>query len=97
MTKHILAAIGVRESDATLALAIERARESHAQLTAVHVVDRMPWWATSSLDSDCGAMVARVEEQAQQIAEHSLQIMRDADIEDACMTIDLPRARSMRI
>jgi nucleotide-binding universal stress UspA family protein len=64
-------------------------------LTAVHVVDRMPWWATSSLDSDCGAMVARVEEQAQAITERSLQIMRDAGIEGACMTVDLPRNASI--
>jgi nucleotide-binding universal stress UspA family protein len=91
MTKHILAAIGVEENDATLALAIERARESHARLTAVHVVDRMPWWATSSLDSDCGEMVAQVEQNAQKIADHSLKIMLDAGIEGACMTIDLPR------
>jgi nucleotide-binding universal stress UspA family protein len=95
MIQHILVAVGADDNEGTLQLAIERARESHARLTAVHVVDRLPWWATSSLESDCGKALACVEERARLIAEHTLHIMQDANVEGAYMTVDLPRNMSI--
>ncbi len=41
MIRHILVAIGSAHSEA--ALTIEKARDSGARLTAMHIVDRMPW------------------------------------------------------
>ncbi len=40
-------------SDAALALGIECARQFGARLTVLHVVDRMPLWATTSIDGEC--------------------------------------------
>src|SRR6478752_1268628 len=45
MYKHILVAVGTSLSQSALSTAIARARECDARLTALHVVDRTPWWA----------------------------------------------------
>jgi nucleotide-binding universal stress UspA family protein len=90
MVKHILVAIGAGYSDVALNTAIERARETNAKLTALHVVDRVPWWATASIESDCGRTFALIEAHAGKVAEHAIAAIREAGIEGTCVTIDLP-------
>jgi nucleotide-binding universal stress UspA family protein len=90
MTRHILVAVGMSHSDAALMLAIERARELDARLTALHVVDRVPAWITSSIGHDCGQALAFIDERANSIAMQSVETMHAAGIEGRCMMIDLP-------
>jgi nucleotide-binding universal stress UspA family protein len=90
MLKHILVAVGAGYSDAALDSAIERARECNAKLTALHVVDRLPWWATASIESDCGRTFALIDTHARKVAERAMHAMREAGIDGTCVTIDLP-------
>jgi nucleotide-binding universal stress UspA family protein len=90
MIKHVLVAVGANGSDAALALAIERARDNRARLSAIHVVDRMPWWASASIEHDCDRVFAHIEAQARKHVEHAAKSMREAGIEGTCITVDLP-------
>lgn len=103
MQQHILVAVGPDLSHAALALGIARARESNARLTALHVVDRMPWWAVSSVPYDCGGAFEYVEALARDVEKRTLQAIRASSINGAYVSMDLPggmtlaRASSMRI
>ncbi|WP_250515725.1 universal stress protein [Caballeronia sp. INDeC2] len=90
MQQHILVAVGPDNSHAALALGIARARECNARLTALHVVDRMPFWAISSAQYDFGAALAHVDELAREVEKRTLQAIRASSINGVCVTIDLP-------
>ncbi|SAL75314.1 Universal stress protein family protein [Caballeronia peredens] len=90
MQKHILVAVGPSGSHAALALGIARARECNARLTALHVVDRMPFWAISSVQHDCGAALAFVEENARDVEKRTLQALRASSVNGVCVVMDLP-------
>ncbi|SAK55936.1 Universal stress protein A [Caballeronia glebae] len=90
MQQHILVAVGPDGSHAALALGIARAREFNARLTALHVVDRAPFWAISSAQYDFGAALAHVDELAREVEKRTLQAIRASSINGACVTIDLP-------
>ncbi|MDR5748029.1 universal stress protein [Caballeronia sp. LZ029] len=90
MQKHILVAVGPGYSHAALALGIARARECNARLTALHVVDRTPFWAISSAQYDCGAALAHVDELARGVEKRTLQAIRASSINGVCVTMDLP-------
>ncbi|BAN24706.1 universal stress protein [Caballeronia insecticola] len=90
MQKHILVAVGPSGSHAALSLGIARARECNARLTALHVVDRMPFWAVSSVQYDCGTALACVEENARDIEKRTLQAIRASSVNGVCVVMDLP-------
>jgi nucleotide-binding universal stress UspA family protein len=90
MQKHILVAVGPGLSHAALSLGIARARETNARLTALHVVDRMPYWAVSSVQYDCGAALAFIEEQAREVEKRTLQAIRASSVNGAYVMMDLP-------
>ncbi|BAO87953.1 universal stress protein [Caballeronia cordobensis] len=90
MQKHILVAVGPGLSHAALTLGIARAREFNARLTALHIVDRMPFWAVSSAQYDLGAALAHVDRLAREVERHTLQTMRASDVDGVCVTMDLP-------
>ena len=95
MQKHILVAVGPRLSYAALTLAIAHARECNARLTALHVVDRMPFWAVSSAQHDFGVALAYVEEQAREVEKRTLQAIRAASINGVYVTMDLPSGNTL--
>jgi nucleotide-binding universal stress UspA family protein len=95
MQKHILVAVGPQLSHAALTLAMTRAREFNACLTALHVVDRMPFWAVSSAQHDFGAALAHVDEVAREVEKRTLQTMREAGVEGVCVTMDLPAGTTL--
>ncbi|SAK68673.1 Universal stress protein family protein [Caballeronia fortuita] len=90
MQQHILVAVGPDGSHAALALGIARARECNARLTALHVVDRAPFWAVSSAQYDFGAALAHVDELAREVEKRTLQAIRASSINGVCVTMDLP-------
>jgi nucleotide-binding universal stress UspA family protein len=95
MQKHILVAVGPSFSHAALTLGIARARECNARLTALHVVDRMPFWAVSSVQYDCGAAMAFIEQQAREVEKRTLQAIRSSSVNGACVTMDLPGSSTL--
>ncbi|SAK89843.1 universal stress protein [Caballeronia ptereochthonis] len=95
MQKHILVAVGPGFSHAALALGIARARECNTRLTALHVVDRMPFWAVSSVQYDCGAALAYVEEHAREVEKRTLQAIHASSVNGACVTMDLPNGTTL--
>jgi nucleotide-binding universal stress UspA family protein len=50
MIKHVLVAVGTKQSGTVLKTALDRARHTGAQLTAVYVIDTLPWWAMTDVD-----------------------------------------------
>ncbi|SAK68892.1 Universal stress protein family protein [Caballeronia hypogeia] len=90
MQKHILVAVGPAFSHAALTLGIARARECNARITALHVVDRTPFWAVSSAQHDFGAALAHVEAHAREVEKRTLQALRASSVNGACVTMDLP-------
>ncbi|KXV10879.1 universal stress protein UspA [Caballeronia megalochromosomata] len=90
MKQHILVAVGPGGSHAALALGIARARECNARLTALHVVDRAPFWAISSVQYDFGAALAHVDVLAREVEKRTLQAIRASSINGVCVTMDLP-------
>ncbi|SAL61415.1 Universal stress protein family protein [Caballeronia arvi] len=95
MQKHILVAVGPGLSHAALTLGIARAREFDARLTALHIVDRMPFWAVSSAQYDFGAALAHVDEVAREVERRTLQTMRASDVDGICVTMDLPMGNTL--
>ncbi|MEX3931814.1 universal stress protein [Paraburkholderia phymatum] len=53
MIRHILVAVSASTNDAVLKTAIDKARDTGARLTAVYVVDTMPWWAMMGVEHGC--------------------------------------------
>ncbi|BCQ26072.1 universal stress protein [Caballeronia sp. NK8] len=95
MQQHILVAVGPGLSHAALALGIARAREFNARLTALHVVDRMPFWAVSSAQHDFGAAFAHIEQLAREVEKRTLQAIRASSINGLCVTMDLPSGTTL--
>jgi len=62
MIKHILVAVGAHRDDAVLQTAIDKARQMGARLTAVYVVDTLPWWALAGVEYGCLDALQMVEE-----------------------------------
>jgi universal stress protein A len=62
MIRHILVAVGATRNDAVLKTAIDKARETGARLTAVYVVDTMPWWAMAGVEYGCLDTLQMVDE-----------------------------------
>jgi universal stress protein A len=62
MIKHILVAVGAHRDDAVLKTAIDKARHMGARLTAVYVVDTLPWWALAGVEYGCLDTLQMVEE-----------------------------------
>ncbi|SIT50555.1 UspA domain protein [Paraburkholderia piptadeniae] len=53
MIRHILVAVSASTNDAVLKTAIDKTRDTGARLTAVYVVDTMPWWAMMGAEHGC--------------------------------------------
>jgi universal stress protein A len=62
MIRHILVAIGTNPDNNVLKSAIDKARHTGARLTAVYVVDTMPWWAMAGVEYGCLDSIQMVEE-----------------------------------
>ena len=62
MSKHILVAVGTSTDTTVLQTAIDKARQTGARLTAVYVVDTMPWWAMTGVEYGCFDSLQMVEE-----------------------------------
>jgi nucleotide-binding universal stress UspA family protein len=67
MIKHILVAVGTKQIDTVLKTALDRARHTGAQLTAVYVVDKLPWWATTGANHDCVNTLQLVQETEREV------------------------------
>lgn len=90
MVKHILVAVGSGSSDAALSAGIERARESGAKLTLLHVVDTMPWWAVSAGEYGCGDLLLAVERHAREVGQHCNEAIQQAALEGRAKTLIVP-------
>ncbi|MBN3767854.1 universal stress protein [Burkholderia sp. Ac-20365] len=62
MSKHILVAVGANCDGSVLKTAIDKARHTGSRLTAVYVVDTMPWWAMTGVEYGCLDSLRMVEE-----------------------------------
>ena len=62
MVRHILVAVGTNPDNSVLKSAIDKARQTGARLTAVYVVDTMPWWAMAGVEHGCLESIQMVEE-----------------------------------
>jgi nucleotide-binding universal stress UspA family protein len=90
MYKHVLVAVGTRFSDTTLLAGIERAREHGARLTALHVIDEMPWWAVAAAQHDLGQTLAALGEHAQAIVCQTKEVIERSGIDGETRTVKLP-------
>ncbi|WP_321797756.1 universal stress protein [Caballeronia sp. J97] len=89
MYQHILVAVGPSFSEAALSAAIARARESHARLTVLHVIESSPWWAGWQMECLCD-MPALVDQLALVIRRSSEKMLRHAGIDADWQTRTLP-------
>jgi universal stress protein A len=89
MYQHILVAVGPGFSEAALSSAIERARDNHARLTILHVIESSPWWAGWTADSLCDRP-SLVDQLARVIRSHCEKKLAHADIEAEWMTRRVP-------
>ncbi|MFM0022033.1 universal stress protein [Paraburkholderia azotifigens] len=62
MVRHILVAVSTNPDNGVLKSAIDKARQTGARLTAVYVVDTMPWWAMAGVEYGCLDSIQMVEE-----------------------------------
>jgi len=90
MYKHVLVAVGTRFSHSALSVGIERAREHGARLTALHVVDEMPWWAVAAASHDLGQTIVAIGEHSQEVVRHSNEQIESAGIDGETLVITLP-------
>ncbi|MBP0592589.1 universal stress protein [Paraburkholderia sp. LEh10] len=91
MVKHILVAVGANRNDAVLATAIDKARRTGARLTAVYIVDTMPWWAMTSVEYGCIDTLQLVHELERTVERRCLETFElDAwDIHTRAITVPL--------
>ncbi|ACC74618.1 universal stress protein [Paraburkholderia phymatum] len=91
MIRHILVAVGAHRDDEVLKTAIDKARHTGARLTAVYVVDTMPWWAMAGVEYGCPdtpQMVEELERTVQRRCNETFEL--DAwDIHTRAMTVPL--------
>jgi nucleotide-binding universal stress UspA family protein len=67
MIKHILVAVGMEQTDTVLKTALDRARHTGAQLTAVYVVDTLPWWAMTGVNHGCVNTLQQVRDTEREV------------------------------
>ncbi|MBN3755541.1 universal stress protein [Paraburkholderia sp. Tr-20389] len=91
MIKHILVAVGAHRNDQVLKTAIDKARHTGARLTAVYVVDTMPWWALAGVEYGCLDTLQMVEELERTVERRCNETFElDAwDIHTRAMTVPL--------
>jgi nucleotide-binding universal stress UspA family protein len=89
MYQHVLVAVGPSFSEAALSAAIARARDSHARLTVLHVIDSAPWWAGWQWDS-MSDRPSLIEQLALVIRRNSAKVLRRAGIDADWQTRTLP-------
>jgi nucleotide-binding universal stress UspA family protein len=90
MYKHILVAIGPSLSDSALTVAIARARECNARLTALHVVDPAPWWAVVTSESSSADTLAVIDDHARAVTRYCAQLIERAGIDGSARNMLLP-------
>jgi nucleotide-binding universal stress UspA family protein len=90
MYKHILVAVGTSLSQSALSTAIARARECDARLTALHVVDRTPWWAVVTGDCNVRDTAALIDDHARALTRYSLRQIESAGIDGTGVSVTLP-------
>ncbi len=91
MIKHILVAVGAYRDDAVLKTAIDKARHMGARLTAVYVVDTLPWWALAGVEYGCLDTLQMVEELERTVERRCNETFElDAwDIDTCALTVPL--------
>ena len=90
MYKHILVAVGTSLSETALQAGIARAKAHGARLTALHVVDDMPWWAVAAANHDLGQTLAAVVDHSQTVVAHCEERLRRVGIDATMQTMALP-------
>ncbi|WP_109482441.1 universal stress protein [Paraburkholderia sp. C35] len=91
MSKHILVAVGANCDGSVLKTAIEKARHTGARLTAVYVVDTMPWWAMTGVEYGCIDSYQLVQELEREVERRCNETLAtDAwDIQAQALTVQL--------
>jgi nucleotide-binding universal stress UspA family protein len=90
MVKHVLVAVGADLSEGALSAGIARARESGAQLTLLHIVDPMPWWALTAGEHGCGDLLVALEQHAHEVEQHCKDALERAALDTPAQTVTLP-------
>ncbi|SAK92809.1 UspA domain-containing protein [Caballeronia temeraria] len=90
MYQHILVAVGPSFSETALSTAIERACDSKARLTVLHVIESSPWWAGWQMECLCDTR-ALVHQLALVIRRNSEKMLARAGIDAHWQTRTLPR------
>ncbi|SAK50213.1 universal stress protein UspA [Caballeronia temeraria] len=90
MYKHILVAVGTSLSESALTTAITRARDCNARLTALHIVDQMPWWAIVTADSNPGDTLDVIEDHARAVTRYASRLIDSAGIDGIARSVTQP-------
>jgi nucleotide-binding universal stress UspA family protein len=90
MVKHILVAVGTGLSETALQAGIAKAKAHGARLTALHVVEDMPWWAVAAASHDFGQTLAAVAEHSQAVVAHCEERVQRAGVDATTHTVTLP-------
>ncbi|SPB15679.1 UspA domain-containing protein [Caballeronia novacaledonica] len=90
MYKHILVAVGASLSESALTTAITRARACNARLTALHIVDQMPWWAIVTADSNPGDTLDVIDDHARAVTRYAARLIDSAGIDGIARSITQP-------
>jgi universal stress protein A len=90
MVKHVLVAVGADLSEGALSAGIARARESGAQLTLLHVVDSMPWWALAAGEHGCGDLLVAFDQRAHAVEQQCQEAIERAALGTPAQTVTLP-------
>ena len=91
MIRHILVAVGTNPDNSVLKSAIDKARHTGARLTAVYVVDTMPWWAMAGVEYGCFDSIQMVAELERTVERRCKEVFElDAwDIHTQAVTVPL--------
>ncbi|WP_244817844.1 universal stress protein [Caballeronia sp. Lep1P3] len=95
MYRHILVAVGTSLSHRALATAIVRARECNARLTALHVVDRTPWWAVDTGECNQRDTLSLIDEHSRALMRYSVSMIERAGIDGVGISVSLPAGGSI--
>jgi nucleotide-binding universal stress UspA family protein len=90
MYKHILVAVGTSLSESALTTAITRARDCNARLTALHIVDQMPWWAIVTADSNPGDTLHVIDDHARAVTRYAARLIDSAGIDGIARSVTQP-------
>jgi nucleotide-binding universal stress UspA family protein len=90
MVKHILVAVGTGLNETALQAGIARAKAHGARLTALHVVEDMPWWAVAAASHDFGHTLAAVADHSRAVVAHCEERVARAGIDAKMHTVTLP-------